>query len=464
MNTNDSFLKALIPSFIVGIYLWLFYSFYTSEEIICYAIITFFLFKIIFKIGHDLTIKEILLFILLLQYFLAPSVVYNRFNNDVGDFGYDMKIPKEEYFSFLIGAVIAITAGLFAPFFKSKIKTVELFNRIKLLPGNFNIGITLLVIGFLSHLTLPFLPSTFAFLGLFLTNLKYVGIFYIYFSNNSKKFIYIFIVIAYLVLNIVSGGVFIDLFIWGLFIATFFTINKKISLITKILFLIVGSITVLLIQSIKADYRKIIWDENKSEEVNEELVFIDLTQTKLENVQSIFEEDNLKSFFSRINQGWILSNVLDHVPQNQDFSHGDLFLRELKGIILPRVLAPDKVTASGKDVKEKFMKYTGRILHGNTTMNVGLISDGYINFGRYGCWIFMFFVGLFVNFFMHKIYQYSQNYPTLILWLPVLFFYLLRTANDFYMIMNYLVKSTMLLVVVFYIFKNVFYQPQIDQN
>lgn len=436
------------------------YSF-TTDEIIGLLVFAFVLIRLVFKSGYEITIKEILLFILILQYFIAPSVVYNRFDNDVGDFGYEMKIGKEEYFSFLIGVVISIYIGLFLPLFKTKTNTIELFEKIKLLKDNFKIGQILLITGFASHIIVPFLPSTFAFLGLFLTNLKYVGLFYIYFSDNNKKFIYIFVVLAYLVLNIISGGVFIDLFVWGLFIATYFIINKRINITTKVAVLVLGAFSALLVQSIKADYRNIIWHGDNTEEIQEEQVFIDLTSTKLQNAAAIFEDDNLKGFFSRINQGWILSNVLEHVPQNEDFSNGDLFLRELKGIVLPRILAPDKITASGKDVRDKFMKYTGRILLGNTTMNVGLISDGYINFGKVGCWIYMFFLGLFINYFIYKIFELSTSYPTLILWLPVLFFYVLRAGNDFYMIMNYLVKSSMLLAAVIYLFRNVFYQPKL---
>jgi hypothetical protein len=254
--------------------------------------------------------------------------------------------------------------------------------------------------------------------------------------------------------------VFIDLFIWGLFFITYLTINKKINLLIKLGVFGVGIFTALLIQSIKAEYRKIIWDESNND-VNEELVFLDLVNVRLENASSIFEDEYLKNFFSRINQGWILTDVLNHVPKNEDFSNGELFIKELKGILLPRVLAPDKVTASGRDVKKKFMKYTGRLLHGNTTMNVGVIADGYINFGKDGCWIYMFFIGLFLNFIIHKIMQLTTKYPTLIFWLPVLFFYIVRASNDFYMIMNYFVKSLFILVFVFYLFRNTFFKPQI---
>lgn len=453
--------KYILPLGLAFVYIMSTNYSFTNDEIIGILLFVFVLIRLVFKSGYEITIKEILLFVLILQYFIAPSVVYNKYNNDVGDFGYDMKIEKEEYFSFLVGAVISIYVGLFLPLFKTKTNTIELFEKIKLLKHNFKIGQILLITGFASHIIVPFLPSTFTFLGLFLTNLKYVGLFYIYFSDSNKKFIYIFITLAYLVLNIISGGVFIDLFIWSLFIATYFILNKRINITVKVAVLVLGIFSALLVQSIKADYRKVIWHGENIEEVQEEQVFIDLTSAKLQNAATIFEEDNLKGFFSRINQGWILSNVLEHVPKNENFSNGDLFLRELKGIVLPRILAPDKITASGKDVREKFMKYTGRILLGNTTMNVGLISDGYINFGKVGCWIYMFFFGLFINYFIYKIFELSTSYPTLILWLPVLFFYVLRAANDFYMIMNYLVKSSMLLAAVLYLFRNVFYKPQL---
>ncbi|MFN4234181.1 MAG: hypothetical protein ACK4IK_05185 [Bacteroidia bacterium] len=463
MNGIISF-KYLLPLVSLTIYLLFFSIHLNNNEIIGFVIFGYILLRLIYNSGKEIPIKEILLVLLILQYFVAPSVVYNKFNNDVGDFGYEMKVDKEFYFSFLINSIIAISVGLYFPIFKTNIKTTELFNKINNLKDNFKIGILLLGIGFISHIFIPFFPSTFAFLAIFLTNLKYVGIFFIYFSNNPYRIVYIFLVLSYLVLNIISGGVFIDLFIWGLFIASYFILNKKISTAIKIAFLVFGAFTALLIQSIKADYRKEIWDDDNNEELNEEQVFINLTSAKLENASTIFEEDNLKSFYSRINQGWILSNVLEHVPKYQDFSNGEIFWRELQGIILPRIIAPNKITASGKDAKDKFIKYTGRLLHGNTTMNIGLIADGYINFGQIGCWIYLFFIGLFLNYVLYKINELCKNYPTLIFFIPILFFYVLRTGNDFYMIMNYLVKSSMLLAVFIYLFKQIFYKPEIEKN
>jgi hypothetical protein len=452
--------KYLLPLILLLIYIIFNTSNFGIYVLIGLMFFSYITIRLIDNTGYKLTIKEIFFSILLLQYFIAPLFVYYKFDNDVGDFGYEMKIPADEYFYFLSGVIIFTFIGLFLPIFNDRINQKELFEKIKFLDNNFNVGIILIVVSFLSYLLIPFLPSSFAFLGIFLSNLKYVGIFYLYYSNNKSKNFYIILVISFLILNIISGGVFIDLFIWGLFFITYLTINKKINLLIKLGALGLGIFIALLIQSIKGEYRKIIWDESNSE-VNEELVFLDLVNVRLENVSTIFEDVNLKNFISRINQGWILTNVLNHVPQNEDFSNGELFIKELKGILLPRVLAPDKVTASGRDVQQKFIKYTGRILYGNTTMNVGIISDGYINFGKVGCWIYMFFIGLFLNFLIHKIIQLTTKYPTLIFWLPVLFFYVVRSANDFYMIMNYLVKSLFILVFLFYLFKNTFFKPQI---
>lgn len=457
-------IKYIVPILFLCLYFLLFNHQLIIEEIGGYILFFYLLIRLIYNNSYDITIKEILLILLILQYFIAPSVVYNKFNNDVGDFGYEMKIDKEAYFSFLLNNIIAFFIGLYIPIFNTQIDTPQIFNKIKTLNNNFKIGINLIIISFLSHLILPFLPSALAFLGTFLINIKYVGMFYVYYSNHKFKNIYVFLVIMYLVLNIISGGVFIDLFVWGLFMATYFTINKPINLFLKISILLIGVFTALLVQTIKADYRSIIWQEENKEEIQEEQVFIDLTSAKLQNAATVFDDDNLKNFFSRINQGWILSNVLEHVPKNENYANGTIFFRELQGILLPRIIAPNKITASGKDVKEKFMKYTGRALYGNTTMNIGLIADGYINFGKQGCLIYMFFIGLFINFFIYKMFHLSNNYPTLLLWLPVLFFYVIRSGNDFYMIMNYLVKSTMILFVVIFLFKNIFYKPELAKS
>jgi hypothetical protein len=157
----------------------------------------------------------------------------------------------------------------------------------------------------------------------------------------------------------------------------------------------------------------------------------------------------------RINQGWVMQLIMDYLPKKKPFLHGAVIEDELLGLLLPRFVLIDKVSVQ---TSEKFEKFAGYKLRGYT-ISVGILGDGYGNFGVGGGIAFCFCVGLFYNFCIFLFRRISEKNPSVYLWGIFIFFYLIRAGDDFYIISNWLVKSSMMLAVIYLVFKGRFVIP-----
>ena len=152
----------------------------------------------------------------------------------------------------------------------------------------------------------------------------------------------------------------------------------------------------------------------------------------------------------RLNQGWVMQLIMENLPTRKPFLNGEVFKNEITGLFLPRFVLIDKVEVQTSD---KFEKFVGYKLHGYT-IAMGILGDGYGNFGIEGGMLFCFLVGVFFNFCVYLFYRISQKTPSVYLWGIFIFFYLIRAGDDFYIISNWIIKSSMMLAVIYAMFKS----------
>jgi hypothetical protein len=207
---------------------------------------------------------------------------------------------------------------------------------------------------------------------------------------------------------------------------------------------------VFLVQGFKTQFRAILRD---TKDVSSSDVFTNMAidQIKITYSEGFLESAGFNYTVLRLNQGWHIEQVMNHVPSVVRFSHGLEILDDIINSVLPRILMPSKKTVSNK---EKFMYYTGRQLNEDTAMTIGVFGDAYINFGSWG-FIFLFFVGYF---FMYGIKLFIKNFVFVnashILWLPFFLHYFIRAGNDFYMVINSIIKGIMFFLIINFIWKN----------
>jgi hypothetical protein len=117
-------------------------------------------------------------------------------------------------------------------------------------------------------------------------------------------------------------------------------------------------------------------------------------------------------------------------------------MKILEAAFLPRIIAPHKLNAGDRTI---FMKYSRIPLAPGTSMALGAMGDGYINFGILGGCIFMFVLGLVFSEVLNGFYKFSKVYPFLLLFTPLVFYYPMRPDCELQTTLGHLVKSCFLI-------------------
>jgi hypothetical protein len=169
--------------------------------------------------------------------------------------------------------------------------------------------------------------------------------------------------------------------------------------------------------------------------------------------KGFFSKENLAASNIRINQGFIITNIMRNVPARVPFEDGKELLQILEAAFLPRFLAPNKLNAGDRII---FMKYTGMYIMPGTSMALSPPGDAYINFGVLGGSFFMFFLGLAFSETLKGFHKYSRFYPVLLLFTPMVFYYPMRPDCELQTSLGHLVKSCFLIFMMVQIWKHRF--------
>lgn len=407
------------------------------------------------KLGKDLPVKELMVFILSMQMLISPLIAYHYYNNNME---YLMYVDEKPYITFVLLFVSAFAIGLFLPIFKFKDQTTTSFELTNH-ENHGRIGLFLIVFGFATLFIGKFMPGSLKFVFYLFSYSRIIGVFFIIFSNLQFKYLLAAIVFGQFAYNIISGALFYDLIIWGFFLYMVLEIKIQSSFPRKILFSTIALFSLVFLQSIKSDYRKQVWDEDKTEQQSNFQTFVDVA-SQSEEINE--KKSRFEHLVTRLNTGWIVSAVMIYVPHFQPVVNGKLLLEDLKNVMLPRFLNPTKKTVGGDENREKFEQFTGRRLGDTTTMRIGVISDAYINFGIFGGAILMFIFGLALNIFLNylkaKLFR-SINY----FWIFFIFSFTVR-MSDFLVILNSTFKSFIIFLVMTFIVKSFVRQVNDDDT
>ena len=419
----------------------------------------FVLLRFVDLIGKEFPIKELIITLMLLQMVVCPIITYNYFNNEVL---YRMELGEESYLRFVLLSVSLFCLGLFVrlPNYNPILIKSSIGNLFSQSSNNSKIGVALIAFSFISTLISKYVPSYLAFVFYLFEQFKFVGVFYLLYSNNSFLFGWFVVVFGFFTYQTVTSGLFINLFCWVLLLFLIAGFKYKLTFLSKFAIFFFGVFLAFFVQSFKKEYREVIWEENKtiyeSKYDSKKDAFIGMASEKLQDSDDFYEYSNINRFISRLNQGWILTKVINHVPFYEPFSNGERLKSELYAVIVPRILDPHKTTSSGTEGQEKFERFTGKRMIGSTRMTIGVLGDAYVNFGMIGGAIFMFCFGLFLNIGVNSMLILAKNYPSLLLWIPFVFAISMRAGNEFLPIVNYISKSAFVVFVVFWLFNSYF--------
>lgn len=392
----------------------------------------------ILRLGKTLPILELIVLISALQWVFGAHQAYLF---DVKHFKYFMYVEREQYMGIVVPGLLAFALGL------ALLNPRYDFERInrslgKLMAARPNYPVYLILIGFVAPIIGAYLPPAMRFIFFLLGNFKFIGAALWLFQPGSKRSWWATVLLMLLTfIGSVQSGMFHDLLLWGALMLSFVAYKVKFRIFTKVAFISAGFLLAFIIQSVKFEYREIIFEGNLSGRTKTD-VFFSLVSDRLSRLGGLFSDEAYMSEMNvRLNQGWIISAIINNVPDNEPYANGETIVEAFKASALPRFLAPDKKLAGGR---ENFTRFTGLELLTTTSMGTSAIGEAYANFGKVGSWIFMFLWGLFISWGFSKLIQYGIKHPVMFVFIPLIFLQVIKAETETYVVLNHFVKSSIL--------------------
>lgn len=408
-------------------------------------LVVFVFYTFITRLGDSIPVLELMLLISGLQWVIGPFIEYNFSNLH---YRYKMYVDEVEYMSYVVpayGVFIFAVLVATAKYSKYTISFISFNNKS-------NFGILLLFIGIISDFLVGFIPGGLAFFIYLLSNFKFAGAIILFFSDQRKFRIIFYLIILYLFYNSLQKALFHDFILWGVFFYMFWALKYKPK-ISNILATIFASILFLItLQTVKAAYRDEVWKGYSGNKVE---LFLSLVVDSILTTglfDEMNEEENEVGVNVRLNQGWIISSVMDYIPKRQEFFEGETIENAIVSSIFPRFLVSDKEVAGGQ---KNFTRFTGLTLGTGTSMGISIIGEAYGNYGVYYGIGFMFLWGLFLGSVWSRLFSYVLKNIIYIGFVPLIFLQVIKAETELVVVLNHLLKS--LIVVFLFIYIHRFY-------
>jgi hypothetical protein len=210
-------------------------------------------------------------------------------------------------------------------------------------------------------------------------------------QKKLAQLILTFIALAFLpFFTIVSAG-FLGYGAGAALVVVAFLVCQLRSRIVALLFLgitvYLGFCTFMTYMRDRSDIRDEVWDEDSS--FAERFDRLQTTFTKFE-LLDFKDQDQLERIEGRLNQNDLVGRAVSMLDSGEvDFARGETF-RQAAISIVPRIFWPSKpVTAGSPDIVSYF---TGQFFAPGTSVGIGQVMEGYVNFGTTGV------IGVFLVF------------------------------------------------------------------
>ncbi|HAN39748.1 MAG TPA: hypothetical protein DCQ29_12660 [Chitinophagaceae bacterium] len=422
------------------------FVFFLLLELI-YILFLLYRFKIDISSGFPLGIIVASVFII--ENCLAPTLIYlwDRENAVTGAIYY-LFVPIEDYlpFAFLTAQVILIGYDLI------KVPSSEWIYFIKNIHQNIDIRTvySLFVVGGIGLLLQTFNINAISFVSYTLSNLFVCGLIGLAIYYKKVNNIYLILGLTLQIISSIRTGMFGSLVVFLSYVSIIVLLilvsqNRKIN---WGLILLGGFVAVLFIgvlQNVKSDYREQTWSGTKEAGSGS---FYESVRKNVNN--DVTDIEYYMPAIYRLNQGYLVSATMIKVPSEQPYVMGETIINSIANSLIPRFLYPTKEEAGGR---EKIARFTNLTLVGNTSMNIGLLGEAYVNFGKEISIIFFLLWGAVLALAERKMLVFSKTNPVIILVFPLFFQVLLGTGTDFLYVINTIVKSTLIILLLFTFFR-----------
>lgn len=208
---------------------------------------------------------------------------------------------------------------------------------------------------------------------------------------------------------------------------------------------LLGVITIHYIQQAKVEYRIYSWTGKGEYRSLSSILFENLMDPR-----SILSKDSLDITVSRINQSKIVEAIFNRVPQNEPFALGKTIWDALYASLVPRFLVPSKPIGTDQN---RFFQFTGHFLQEGVSMNLGILGEGYANFGKYGAICVLFMYGFIFGLGYRFVIERARSHPVFWVWFPYVFYWWPKTEGGIAATLNYSIKALVIFIFVLWVSK-----------
>jgi hypothetical protein len=352
------------------------------------------------------------------------------FRTDLVEGRYAMYVEEDLYYSYALPGTCAYVFGLLAVGSSVRQRPLLRFANRDHFPA---MGFALNFIAIAAGIVAPSVPSSLAFAVYVFSQLGYIGGIYFLFSRSPFRWPLFLASYITLFRGAAAGGYFHDAILWIMLVFSYAYGLRRRDATQKALILTVAALCLFTLQGIKQDYR------NSAEKGGASL--LDHMAGFWTSSDNWTSRDMLSNVVTRLNQGWIASAVMNHVPAKEPFCEGETVKDALVSSLLPRFLFPNKKQAGGQD---GFMRFTGLEIDKKTTsMAISPLGEAYANYGPVGGILTMLLFGLFFSTLYAFMLRYAVRQPTFLFWIPLIFYQGIKAETEFLTVMNQIVKGTM---------------------
>lgn len=454
VSTPQSAVKS--TNFIIAFLLFTFIGFYFFDYNIYYGVGTMiFLHQFLslyFKLGENIPIRNWVGTMFTLNYLLSPALMWHWLDPHMNDI-YKMQGDAENYFKYAIPAMLALLIGIYI--FARKVDKFTNTAKVEALVLQYpRLPLHLILIGFASDLLYSFVPSELQLIFGALSYFKFAGFFLSLFNYQKLNFFYLLLSFGFLFVKSMTSSMFNDLLNMLFFLGFFLSLRYKPSHFIKVGGIIAGILLVVFIQNIKftlrANVTNSLSDLTKIGKVIE--------QSREKNESKTFEEKVINVVF-RVNQGWFTSSTMAfHQEGGYEFEKGKHSLNILQTSVVPRILAPNRIVMGDRSL---FNKYSGYYVQEGSSMALGILSDGYIDFGFWGLGI-VFVFGLIIGLFLLLYQVLYDKFALAIVIFPICFFNI-RPDIDTYAVIGSVLKTAFVLWLFLFFMEKVYFKDPIQE-
>jgi hypothetical protein len=360
-----------------------------------------------------------------------------------------MKGEPETYFNYAIPAMLFFIAGL--NLFSKKYEEIIDLNAIKAAVNKMPaLPPTLVITGIVGFLIVPFAPSEISLIFVAISYLRFVGFFLSLLADKPFNLIYFLLSFGILTVESLFTSMFSDLLYLAIFFGIFLSLRYRPSVKTTLLGIFAGVLMIVFIQNIKFSLRS---------KVTGAVIDLETLRTVIQESEHASEQKQFDKKVAdvvlRIDQGWVTSSTIEKYRLDGfSFQNGKHAITILESSILPRFLAPDKYKVGDREL---FNTYSGHQVSEGTSIALGVLADGYIDFGESGIFI-VFAFGLIINLFIKLYHKWSIKFPVAKVFIAVGLLYAIKADTDTHSSLGALFKVS---VVIWFILKVIEYKSRV---